>query len=191
MKLSKPAIITAIVLGVILFLGLWFAGNYNSLVSASNGVDNAWSKVETQYQRRLDLIDNIVASVKGSQLQEQKVFGDIAKARTQYNQATSAEGKAEAASSIETNVALIPRLQEAYPELKSNEQVSKLIGELAGTENGILDVRNRYNDAVTNYNTNITRFPKSIFASMFDYDKRSLFKADSAASKAPTVKFGN
>jgi LemA protein len=190
-KLSKPAIVTAVILGAFLFFGLWFAGNYNSLVVASNGVDNSWSKVETQYQRRLDLIDNVVASVKGSQLQEQKVFGDIAKARTQYNQANSAEGKAEAANSIETNVALIPRLQEAYPELKSNEQVTKLIAELAGTENGILDVRNRYNDAVTNYNNNITRFPKNIFAGLFNYDKRTLFKSDVAASKAPTVNFSN
>lgn len=191
MKLSRPAIVTAVILGVLLFFGLWVSGNYNSLVTASNGVDNTWAKVETQYQRRLDLIDNVVASVKGSQLQEQKVFGDIAKARTQYNQANTAEGKAEAANSIETNVALIPRLQEAYPELKSNEQVSKLIAELAGTENGILDVRNRYNDAVTNYNTNITRFPKNIFAGLFNYDKRTLFKSDVAASKAPVVNFGS
>lgn len=189
MKLSKPAIVTAIILGIVAFFGLWFAGNYNGLVSASTAVDNTWAKVESQYQRRLDLIDNVVSSVKGSQGQEQKVFGDIAKARTQYNQAKTSDEKATAASSIETNVALIPRLQEAYPELKSNEQVSKLIGELSGTENGILDVRNRYNDAVTNYNTNIRRFPKNIFAGLFGFEKRNLFQADAGANKAPKVNF--
>lgn len=189
MKLSKPAIVTATVFGTLAIIGLWLVGNYNSLVSASTGVDNTWAKVETSYQRRLDLIDNVVASVKGSQVQEQKVFGDIAKARSAYNSANTTDQKAAAASAMETNIALIPRLQEAYPELKSNEQVSKLIGELSGTENGIQEVRNRYNDAVTNYNTNIRRFPKSIFANLFGFDKRNLFKADEGASKAPKVSF--
>lgn len=183
----KPAIITGAILFFVLILGFWFAGNYNSLVSSSNAVDNSWSKVETQYQRRLDLIDNVVASVKGSQVQEQKVFGDIAAARTQYGAAKTTDQKVAAASAMETSIAVIPRLQEAYPELKSNEQVSKLIAELAGTENSVATARNTYNDTVTNYNVNVTRFPKSIFAGLFHYEKRQLFKADAAASKAPKV----
>lgn len=192
MKLSKPAIVTAVVLFVLLFFGLIFAGNYNSLVTGRNAVDNSWSKVETQYQRRFDLIGNLVESVKGSQLQEQKVFKDIADGRKQYNaaqQTGNQNDQAAAASRIETNVALIPRLQEAYPELKSNQNVQALMGELSGTENGIAQKRDNYNDVVTNYNNNITRFPKNIFAGLFDFDKRSLFKAESSAAQAPKVDF--
>lgn len=190
-KISKPALVTGIILLVIVFLGLWTVGNYNGLVSASNTVDNSWAKVETQYQRRLDLIGNIVESVKGSQIQEQKVFKDIADGRKQYIASSgNPEGQAEAASKMETNIAVLPRLlQENYPELKSNEQVSKLITELQGTENGIASVRDRYNDVVTNYNTNITRFPKSLFAGFFNYSRRSLFKAETGAEKAPKVDF--
>lgn len=189
MKLTKPAIVTGIVLGVLFLLGAWFVANYNSLVSASNAVDNSWAKVETQYQRRLDLIDNVLQSVKGSQGQEQAVFGKIADARSQYNNASTTEEKAAAASSIETNVAVIPRLQEAYPELKSNEQVTALVNELKTTENGIAEKRDFYNDTVTNYNNNITKFPKSIFAGMYGYEKAKLFKAEVSASKAPKVNF--
>jgi LemA protein len=188
-KLTKPAIVTGIVLGVLFLLGAWFVANYNSLVSASNAVDNSWAKVETQYQRRLDLIDNVLQSVKGSQGQEQEVFGKIADARSQYNNASTTEEKAAAASSIETNVAVIPRLQEAYPELKSNEQVTALVNELKTTENGIAEKRDFYNDTVTNYNNNITKFPKSIFAGMYGYEKAKLFKAEVSASKAPKVNF--
>lgn len=191
MKISKPAIVTGIALLAILFIGLTFSGNYNSLVTGRNAVDNSWAKVETQYQRRMDLIDNVVASAKGAQGNEQKVFGDIAKARSQYNSATTTDGKAQAASTIETNVALIPRLQEAYPELKSNEQISKLITELQGTENDIAATRNAYNDVVTNYNNNITRFPKNIFAGIFNFDQRKLFKSNPTAATAPKVNFDN
>lgn len=191
MKLSRPAIITGIVLLVLVIFGFSIGGNYNSLVTGRNAVDNSWAKVETQYQRRLDLIDNVVSSVKGAQGNEQKVFGDIAKARSQYNSATTTDGKAEAASTIETNVALIPRLQEAYPDLKSNDQISKLITELQGTENDIASTRNTYNDVVTNYNNNITRFPKNIYAGLFNFDSRQLFKSNPAAATAPKVNFDN
>lgn len=192
MKLSKPAIVTLVVVGFVALIGLWSVGNYNSLVAGSNAVDNSWAHVETQYQRRFDLIGNVVESVKGSQFQEQAVFKSIADGRKQYQAAQASgneNGQAQAASQIETNLALVPRLQEQYPELKSNDQVTRLITELQGTENGIADVRNDYNDTVTNWNTNVTRFPKSIFAGAFDFHKRVLFKADSGASKAPKVDF--
>lgn len=187
MKLTKQARITGIVLVIILFVGLWIGGNYNSLTVSRNEVDNSWAKIETQYQRRLDLIDNVVASVKGAQGQEQKVFGDIAKARSAYNNAGNTSDKAAAASQLETNIAVIPKLQEAYPELKSNEQVTKLIDEVRGTEGQIATARDRYNDTATNYNNNISRFPKNIFANSFGFKKQSLFKADTAAAKAPKV----
>lgn len=189
-KKFKAPIITGAILLFLMVIGLWFAGNFNSLVGAREDVENSWAKVETQYQRRFDLIGNLVESVKGSQLQEQKVFKDIADARKQY-QAGSSDQQAQAASSIETSVALIPRLQEAYPELKSNQNVQNLMKELAGTENGIAAVRDRFNDTVTNYNKNVQSFPKNVFANIFGFKERSQFKAASGAESAPQVKFTN
>jgi len=188
--LSRSAIITGSILIGILFIVLWVAGNFNGLVSKHAGVENAWSKVETQYQRRLDLIDNVVASAKGSQAQEREVIEAIADARKQYSAAETTNDKAAAASSLESTVAILPRLQEAYPELKSNEQVSRLITELYGTENQIAGVRDGYNDTVTRYNVSIASFPSNLFASMFGFERAKLFKADAGASKAPSVNFG-
>lgn len=187
MKLTTPAIVTLVIGSFVLITGLWVMGNYNSLVKAKADVDNSWARVETQYQRRFDLIGNVVESVKGAQIQEQKVFGQIADARKQYQNAGTTSEKAEAAQNLETNIALIPRLQEAYPELKSNEQVSKLIGELQGTENAIAGVRDGYNNTATNYNVNIKSFPKSTFASMFNFKEQKLFKATDSAKEAPKV----
>lgn len=183
------AIAVGIVLGVVAFISFWIVGNYNSLVSSRNQVDKSWSMVESQYQRRLDLIDNLVESVKGAQGQEREVFIKIAEARTKYNSAVSDDDKAEAASNLETNIALLPRLQEAYPELKSNQQVQTLMTDLKGTEDGILKARDAYNATVTNYNTNIERFPKNVFASTFGFEKRTLFKSDQGSEKATKVKF--
>jgi LemA protein len=187
--LSRAAINTLVGLLIVFVLGLWLVGNYNSLVQARNDTTKSWSKVETQYQRRFDLVGNLVESVKGAQGQEAKVFGDIAAARTGYANASNPSDKAKAASAMETNIALIPRLQEAYPELKSNALVASLMTQLTGTEDGILGVRNTYNDTATNYNTNIESFPKSVFASVFGFKEFALFKADTAAAKAPAVKF--
>lgn len=189
--LTMPAFITLIVLSIALLVGLVFAGNYNSLVSSKAEVDNSWAQVETQYQRRLDLVGNLVGSVKGAQGQEQKVFGDIAKARTAYNNASSTSDKAAAASQVETNVALLPRLQEAYPDLKSNTQVQGLMTQLTGTEDAIAKARDNYNNVSKNYNVNIKSFPKVMFANMFGYKDQALFKADASASTAPKVNFGN
>lgn len=187
MKLSKPAIVTAIVIGFIAIVGLWLAGNYNSLVVASNAVDNSKAKIDTQLERRYELIDNIVSSVEGSQAQESTVFGKIAEARKIGSSSNDASAQAAANDTIDTQIALLPRLQEQYPDLKSNEQVSKLIAELQGTANSVRESRDTYNDTVTNYNNNITSFPKNIFAGIFNFDKRELFKASAAAQTNPKV----
>ena len=190
MNISMPAKFTAILLGIIFILVLLVIGNYNSLVTAKTQVEKSWSQVETQYQRRLDLIDNLVESVKGAQTQEREVFIKVAEARSNYNKATSTSDKAEAASQVETSViALLPRLQEAYPELKSNQQVQGLMNELTKTEDTIVKARDHYNDTTTNYNLNIQRFPKNLFANMFGFEKQNLFKSEGGAEKAPKVKF--
>lgn len=187
MKLAKPAIVTGIIIAVIAVVGLWLAGNYNSLVKASNAVDNSKAKIDTQLERRYELVDNIVASVEGSQAQESDVFGKIAEARKVGGNATSAGEEANANAQLDQQIALLPRLQEAYPELRSNEQVTRLITELQGTAGQVATSRDVYNDTVTNYNNNITSFPKNIFANLFNFDKRELFKASSEARTNPKV----
>lgn len=187
-KVKKSAIVTAIVLGFMAIIGLWLAGNYNSLVQANNAVDNSKAKIDTQLERRYELIDNIVASVKGSQAQESDVFGKIAEARKIGGQSgNSPEQAANANAAIDQQIALLPRLQEAYPELRSNDQVTRLIQELQGTAGQVASARDNYNNTVTNYNTNITSFPKNIFAGMFNFQKKELFKASKAAETNPKV----
>lgn len=187
MKLSKPAIVTAIVLAFIAILGLWLAGNYNDLVVSNNAVNNSRSKIDTELTRRYDLIDNIVASVQGSQAQESDVFGKIAEARKVGGNSSDPSVQAEANNTIDTQIALLPRLQENYPELRSNDQVTRLIQELQGTNNTIRDKRNNYNDTVTNYNNNITAFPKNIFANLFNFKQAKLFEATQQERNNPKV----
>lgn len=187
--MSKLAIVVGSILATIVIIGMWFASNYNSLVTARNQVDNSWASVETQYQRRLDLVDNLVQSVKGQQKQEIEVFGKIAEARQRVIDATDQESKVKATNDLETNIALLPRLQEAYPELKTNELMNKLMSELQGTENGVLEKRDNYNKVATNYNTNIQRFPKNMFANTFGFKEYTLFKAEQGAEKGAKVQF--
>jgi LemA protein len=177
------------IVALLLFIGLLFAGEYNSMVTSRNTTDKAWSRVETQYQRRYDLIGNLVESVKGAQGQELAVFSAIAQARSNYANANGTSAKAAAASQIETNVALVPRLQEAYPDLKSNTQVTQLMNELTGTEGAVLAARNDYNDQANTYNTGIQRFPRAVFAGIFGFQPKTLFKSNPAAAQAPQVKF--
>lgn len=187
-KLSRPAIVTLVVLAVLGFFILLAAGNYNDLVRARNQVSNTRAQVDSEYTRRYDLIDNIVQSVQGSQAQESDVFGKIAEARKIGGSGNaSAETEEQANQAIDTQIALLPRLQEAYPELRSNDQVSKLIAELQGTNNTIRDKKNEYNTTVTNYNTNITAFPKNIFAGIFDFDKEKLMTATTNERVNPKV----
>lgn len=187
-KLSKPAIITLISLLAIFLLFGWLVGNYNSLVTANNAVRQSWSKVQTQYQRRFDTIDNLVEATKGAQGQEQKVFGAIADARKQYNaNPTGAADQVDGA--VTTTVANLQRLQEAYPELKSNQEVIQLMTDLKTTEGDILAARNTYNDTATNYNNNISRFPKSIFASIFGYHEKPLFESEKGSEKGAKITF--
>ncbi len=187
--MSKASIFVGGVLLFALFIGMWLVGNYNSLVTAKAQVDKAWAGVETQYQYRFDLIDNLVQSAKGAQKQEIEVFGKIAESRSRLLSAGTTDEKVSAINDMETNIALIPRLQEAYPELKSNNQVKELMDELITTEKDIAVKRTEYNSTATNYNVGVTRFPKSKLASMWGFDKVALFKADSEANKAVKVQF--
>lgn len=173
---------------VIIVIILGYAGStYNSLVSSNESIDNQWAQVESQYQRRLDLIPNLVNSVKGAMVQEQKVFGDIADARTKYSGAKTVDEKISAASQIESSLGRLLVVMENYPTLLSMNTVQNLMSQLEGTENRVSVERMRFNDAVRPYNVKVKRFPSSILAAIFGFDARPYFEAAEGADKAPTV----
>lgn len=188
-NLSKSAFNVLVTLIVLAVLSLWLVGNYNSLVSSQVAVAKSWASVEVQYQKRFDLTDNLVQTVKAGQKQELEVFTAIANARKQYNSSSSLNDKTAAANSIETNLALIPKLQEAYPELKSNSLVQSLLVDLKTTEDSVAKARDTFNTTAANYNTNVRRFPKNIFANMFGFEKVELFAGVKEAAKAVKVNF--
>jgi LemA protein len=162
-------------------------GSYNSLVKESAGVDAQWAQVETQYQRRFDLIPNLVASVQGSMKQETAIFNAIANARQGYAGARTTDEKVAAAGQMESALGRLLVITENYPVLKSNENVQSLMAQLEGTENRVSVERMRYNDAVKDYNVKVKSFPGNIFAKLFGFGERKMFQADSAAASAPKV----
>jgi LemA protein len=182
-----------ITIGVIILLTVVVVGSligtYNSLVSKSQAVDAQWSQVETQYQRRYDLIPNLVNSVKGAMAQEQKVFDAIAQARTKYGSAVTTDEKAAAAGELEVALGRLLVVMENYPQLKSIDAVRGLMDELAGTENRISTERRRYNEAVRDYNTAIKTFPTNLIAGMFGFTDKKYFESVSGANLTPKVEF--
>ncbi|MBP6994436.1 LemA family protein [Candidatus Woesebacteria bacterium] len=176
--------VPAVIIVVLVFMAV---GQYNSFVGLSQSVDNQWAQVETQYQRRLDLIPNLVNSVKGFLTQEQAVFGAIAEARTRYAGAQTVNDKAAAATQVESALGRLLVVMENYPELKSNETVAQLMDELAGTENRISVERRRYNDAVKEYNLKVNQIPGKFFASLFGFSTKNYFESVTGAEVAPNV----
>ena len=175
-----------IIIVLVLIVG-YGASTYNGFVRANISIDTAWAQVESQYQRRYDLIPNLVNSVKGAMAQEQKVFEDIAEARTRYSGAATPEARAAGAASVESALGRLLVVMENYPQLKSIDTVQSLIAELAGTENRIATERMRYNDTVKTYNIKVQTFPGSLLAGMFGFDARTMFEAATGAETAPTV----
>jgi len=177
------------ILVVAIIIAVALVGIYNSLVAKSQAIDAQWSQVETQYQRRFDLIPNLVNSVKGMMKQEQTVFDSIAQARTRYGSATTVNEKAAAAGEVETALGSLIAVMENYPELKSSQNVTQLMDEISGTENRISVERRRFNDLVRDYNTQIKTFPTNMLAGMFGFTEKEYFKSVSGAEKAPKVEF--
>lgn len=175
---------------VVALIGGIFGGYYNSFVSKQQAVDSQWAQVENQYQRRYDLIPNLVAAVKGVLKQEQKVFGDIAEARKGYTGARTTEEKVAAANQMESALSRLLVIVENYPQLKSNENVRDLMVQLEGTENRISVERRRYNEEVRSYNTAVKRFPGVVFAGIFGFEERSYFESAASAKRAPKVDLG-
>jgi LemA protein len=178
-----------IVVLVVLVIGGAFWGMYNSLITKSQAVEAQWAQVETQYQRRYDLIPNLVNAVKGYITQETKVLQMVTDARTKYGSAQTSDEKAVAAGELESVLSRLLVVMENYPNIRSVETVTNLMDELAGTENRISVERRGYNDKVRDYNTAIKTFPRNMFASLFGFEIREYFKSTSGTDQVPTVEF--
>ena len=189
MKKGLP--VWAIVLGVIAIVGGFFLTTHNILVKANEEVDNQWAQVESQYQRRFDLIPNLVESVKGAMAQEEEVFSKIAEARTRYSSAQTSSEKAEAATEVEGALARLLVVMENYPELKSLETVDTLMSQLEGTENRIAVERQRYNDQVKEFNSDVKTIPTKWIASMFGFEEKAYFESVEGSEVAPKVDLTN
>lgn len=189
---------TIIVLAVIVLLAIWGMTSYNGMVKMDESVSTAWSNVENQYQRRSDLIPNLVNTVKGYATHEKETFQAVVEARSKATQMTiSADDltpeKMQAFQKVQGEVgSALSRLlaiSEAYPQLKANENFKELQAQLEGTENRISVERKRFNEVARAYNTSIRSFPRNIFASLFGFDKRPYFEAEEGSDKAPKVEF--
>jgi LemA protein len=192
--MSKGLWITLGVVGVFILALLMVFGSYvgakNTMVAKDEVVKAAWSDVDVQLQRRLDLIPNLVETVKGFTKEESTVFGDIANARAGMLNAQGPAGKIEANGKLDSALGRLLLLTENYPQLRSSEQFMRLQDELAGTENRIGVSRKRYNDSLRDYNTYVRQFPNSIWAGIAGFQvNNAFFEASAAARTAPAVKF--
>ena len=174
---------------VLLGFGLAVASGYNSLVGLDQAVQAQWGQVENVYQRRADLVPNLVETVKGYATHEETVFKEIADARSQLLAAKSPAETIAAANQQSSALGRLLAVVESYPNLKANEQFNRLMDELAGSENRLAVARKRYNDALQDYNTSRRKFPGNVTAKMFGFKEYPYFEAPPAAQAAPKVDF--
>ena len=196
--MKKKTIIWIVVAVVILGSFAWVKNVYNKLVSADEIAQSMWSQVENVYQRRADLIPNLVATVKGYAAHESETLESVVAARAKATQVTvdpsnlTAESVAkfnEAQGELSTALGRLLLIQENYPDLKANENFRDLQAQLEGTENRIATERMKFNQAVKDFNTSIRRFPANIIASAFGFEKKGYFEAQAGAETAPKVEF--
>jgi LemA protein len=186
----KRSMITWIVVGAIALIVIFSAvGSYNRLVTSETAVDNKAAQIDTQLQRREDVIPNLVSTVKGYAAHEKEVFQAIADARSRLAGAGTTEEKSAANGELETALSRLLVVVENYPNLKADAQFTRLMDELSGSENRIAVARQDYNNSVTGYNTKIRKFPASIYASVFGFEKKDFFKATEGAETVPEVQF--
>ena len=176
-------------IAVILLGVFWYWGTYNSLIRLNEGVNGKWAQVETQYQRRVDLIPNLVSTVKGAANFEQSTFTEITKLRSQWQTAPNVNAKVNTANQIESALSKLLVVAENYPQLTATKNFQALQDELANTENKVAVERQRYNDAVRDFNAKIKTFPASIVAKKLGYADRNYFNSKPGAENAPEVKF--
>lgn len=172
-----------IILAVVAIIVIAVIALYNSLVQARIKVDNAWSQIDVQLQRRFDLIPNFVETVKGYVAHESETFEKIAELRTSWANAESVSEKASLDGELSNALKTIMAVSESYPDLKANQNFSELSEELRNTENKISFARQFYNDSVTIYNTKLEVFPSNLIAKMFNFKARDLFETESAEAR--------
>lgn len=196
--MNKKVIVLIAVAVVLLGSFVWVKNVYNKLVTSDENTQSAWSQVENVYQRRADLIPNLVATVKGYAAHESETLESVVAARAKATQVTidpeslSFEDIAkynEAQGELDNALGRLLLIQENYPDLKANQNFRDLQAQLEGTENRIATERMKFNQSVQNYNTALRRFPSNIIASMFGFEKKGYFEANSGAENAPKVEF--
>ena len=189
---------TIIIIAVVAILAIWGVTSYNGLVKMDESVNTAWSNVENQYQRRADLIPNLVNTVKGYATHEKETLEAVMAARSKATQMTidaenltpeKLQAYQKAQGEIGSALGRLLAITEAYPDLKANENFKELQAQLEGTENRISVERRNFNETARSYNTAIRTFPKTIIAGMCGFEKRPYFEAEEGANKAPDVKF--
>ncbi|OKZ78399.1 MAG: LemA family protein [Clostridium sp. 27_14] len=186
MKNSK---IGLIIIAVIAVIAIILIGGYNSIISASEEVENKFSTIDTQLQRRADLIPNLVNTVKGYANQEKEIINTVTTAREKLVGANSVTAKAEADQELTNALSRLLVVVENYPELKSSQNFIQLSDELAGTENRIATARRDYNEAVKTYNLKIKKFPSNVMANMFGFGEKQYFEASEESKNVPNVQF--
>ncbi len=196
--MNKSLITIIAVIGIGLILVLWGSSRYNSLVTKEEGVTAAWSQVENVYQRRADLIPNLVSTVKGYADFEKSTLTAVIEARSKATSVTIDPTKLnesniqqfqQAQDGLSSALSRLMVVVEKYPDLKANQNFMDLQAQLEGTENRIATERRNFNQAAQDYNTQIRRFPSNIFAGLFGFDKKAYFQAETGAEKAPEVQF--
>jgi LemA protein len=196
--MNKKSIIWIVVLGVLAIAIIWGVGRYNAIITAEENVNTAWSQVENQYQRRADLIPNLVETVKGYAAHESATLEGVIAARAKATQvvvdpthATAEQMAAFQAAQGELTQALgrLMAISESYPDLKANQNFAALQSQLEGTENRITVARNNFNEVARQFNTMIRRFPTNIIANAMNAEKRAYFEATEGAEQAPKVQF--
>ena len=187
-----------IILGIVAVVVVWAVGGYNGLVTRQEKVNEAWANVETVYQRRADLIPNLVSTVKGYAAHEQETLQSVTEARAKATAMTidpSTATPEEVASwqraqqEVSSALGRLLAISESYPDLKANQNFLELQQQLEGTENRISTERRKYNEMVRGYNASIRRFPKNILAGVFGFEKMTMFEAQEGAEVAPEVVF--
>lgn len=185
-------------MGIVAIVVVWCIASYNGLVGKQEGVTTEWANVETQYQRRADLIPNLVNTVKGYAAHEQSTFEAVTDARTRATSINiDAEGLTpetlaeymKAQNEVGSALGRLIAVAESYPDLKANQNFLELQSQLEGTENRIAEARRKYNNVARAYNQSIRRFPTNIVAGIFGFDRKPLFEAQEGAATAPAVEF--
>lgn len=197
--MKKGLVLLLVIIGLAVVVGFSAAGTYNGLVAKQQGVDSAWADVSNQYQRRADLVPNLVKTVEGSANFEKSTLENVVNARASVGRVNIDTSKApdeatlqkfqEAQGEFSSALSRLLVVAENYPDLKASAGFRDLQAQLEGSENRIAVERGRFNTAVKDYNTNVKKFPAVIFAAMLGFETKSYFKADAGADKAPEVKF--